>query len=254
MAWNPETYNKFKSERAAPFYDAMHMITVRSGLKVIDLGCGTGALTKELHQYLPLSEVLGIDQSASMLKEHKSLESKDLNFRIIDIQSQLNTAETYDLVFSNAVLQWLPDHAGLIPQIIKLVRPGGQLVVQMPCQSENITNLLLDQLASTSPFDTIFEGWTRGTSVVEMDQYADILFSNHGRNINVFKKIYPIIFQDTDQLFDWVSGTAIIPYLEILEGDQQQEFISAYRLLLKSHFTDSTIFYPFKRIFFSATF
>ena len=214
MAWNPDTYNKFKSERFAPFYDCLNLIEVRQGINVIDLGCGTGELTRKLADALPRSRVIGIDSSQEMLNDSKAFENEQVQFELRSIEAQVNQPEKWDLVFSNAAIQWVDKHEALLPKIIAVVKSGGQLVIQLPNQNQNVSNLILNELASEEPFSKALQNWKRDSSVLEIDRYAQILFENGGQQITVFEKIYPLILKDTKALFDWVSGTALIPYTE----------------------------------------
>jgi trans-aconitate 2-methyltransferase len=254
MAWSPDTYNKFKEERFLPFYDLLHLINVRSGIKVIDLGCGTGELTKKLSEKLPGAEVLGIDSSTEMLKDSKGLENAQLKFERRSIEEEVNPGRKWDLVFSNAALQWVEGHEKLLPDIIRSINPDGQLVVQMPAQHHNISNRILNSLADEAPYNVAFKNWTRLSPVLDMEVYAKILFDAGGRNITAYEKIYPLVLPDVNALYDWVSGTALIPYLEKLEGKLKQSFSEEYKVRLLHNFSSLPVFYPFKRIIFGADF
>ncbi len=254
MAWNPDTYNQFKSERFAPFYDCLNLITIKDGINVIDLGCGTGELTRKLADALPGSRVLGIDSSQEMLNDSKAFENEQVRFELRSIEEQVKQETKWDLVFSNAAIQWVYNHEELLPQVISLVKPAGQLVIQMPDQNQNASNLILDELAIEEPFCTALQNWTRNSPVFDIERYAQILFENGSRQMTVFEKIYPLILKDTDALFDWVSGTALIPYTERLSGAIKQQFIDAYKDRLKNRFPKSPVFYPFKRIIMEAKF
>src|SRR6266850_7396140 len=119
MPWNPDLYNKFKSERFAPFEDLLPLIRIREGMRVIDLGCGTGELTNRLANHLPKSDVVGIDASEEMLSRAEKLTRSGLRFdkrKIEDVSGE------WDLVFSHAAIQWVDDHAALIPRLFELVR------------------------------------------------------------------------------------------------------------------------------------
>src|SRR5215510_12454871 len=120
MPWDPNQYHKFQSERAAPFYDLLALVNVRSNLKVIDLGCGTGELTRQLADKLPDSDVTGLDSSSQMLAKAASFSRPGLVFTQGD-QSQLT--DTWDLIFSNAALQWSENHAELIPSLYQRLSP-----------------------------------------------------------------------------------------------------------------------------------
>ncbi|NIJ53843.1 methyltransferase domain-containing protein [Dyadobacter arcticus] len=254
MAWNPETYNQFKSERFTPFYDLLTLVKVKSGMNVIDLGCGTGELTRKLAEALPDSVVLGIDSSEEMLNDSKAFVNHHLRFERRSIEEQIQLDEKYDLVFSNAAVQWVENHELVFPKIISMLKPGGQLVIQMPAQNHNISNRMLNELAAKEPFKSALQNWTRTSPVLDIDHYAKILYENGSREMTVFEKIYPLILKDSSALFDWVSGTALIPFTERLEGEMQEAFIEAYKKILNGQFEKSPVFYPFKRIVLEATF
>lgn len=254
MAWNPEVYNQFKTERAAPFHDLLALLEVRANLEVIDLGCGTGELTAKVAAALPGAAVLGVDSSAEMLHQSRDTRDSTLQFEQIAIEEQLQKPQDWDVVFSNAALQWVPDHEALFPRIISHIRPGGQLLVQMPAQHHNLTNLLLHELGMQSPYADAYQGWNRTSPVLEPGHYAEILFESGAKSMNVFEKIYPLVLADTSALFTWVSGTALIPYLERLPNALQAAFQEDYKALLKKHFPKTPVFYPFKRILMEARF
>ncbi|MCE7060650.1 methyltransferase domain-containing protein [Dyadobacter sp. CY343] len=253
MAWNPETYNKFKSERFAPFYDLLDLVKVKPGLQVIDLGCGTGELTRKLADKLPDSQVFGIDSSSEMLIEYEAYEKTHLSFAQRSIEAQMEISQQWDLVFSNAAIQWVNNHHELIPTIVSKVRSGGQLVIQLPAQHHNISNQMLNELAAEEPFRSALNGWTRTSPVLDIEDYAQLLFEGRCRTMTVFEKIYPLVLQDANALFDWVSGTAMIPYIEKLEGDLRENFTSEYKNRLAARFTKCPVFYPFKRIILEAS-
>jgi trans-aconitate 2-methyltransferase len=254
MAWNPGTYNKFKTERFAPFYDLLALIKVKAAMNVIDLGCGTGELTRKLADMLPGSTILGIDSSREMLHDSKAFENQQVSFECTSIEEQLSTDEKWDLVFSNAAIQWVDNHEKLLPKIISTIKANGQLVIQIPAQHHNVSNIMLNGLAGEEPFGTILQNWKRDSPVLDIDTYAKIFFENGSKSITAYEKIYPLVLQDADALFDWVSGTALIPYTEKLEGKNRQDFIHEYRKRLQSKFEKSPVFYPFKRIILEATF
>jgi trans-aconitate 2-methyltransferase len=253
MSWNPEIYNKFKTERSAPFYDLLSLIHVKPDMTVIDLGCGTGELTRKLADFLPGADVLGVDSTPQMLKDSPAFENHQLKFECRTIEEQVSRGRKFDLAFSNAAIQWVNNHEMLLPAIISIIREGGQLLIQVPSQQHNITNKLLKDAADQEPFRNAFKNWKRISPVLPIDEYAKILFESRCESMNVFEKIYPLVLQDAHAVFDWVSGTALIPYLENLPQDLQQGFISILKKSLVSHFPGSPIFYPFKRIIMQAS-
>ncbi|RQO74319.1 trans-aconitate methyltransferase [Pedobacter sp. KBW06] len=254
MAWNPDIYNTFKEQRYQPFYDLLSLVKVRPDLKVIDLGCGTGELTRKLSDQLPGAEVLGIDASAEMLRDAGTFSRKNLSFEQSEIEAHLQSGATYDLIFSNAALQWIDGHQQLFPEIIASLKEGGQLAVQVPSNHEHFTHRTLRSIAAEEPFKTAFDGWLRGLSVLSIENYSRILFDNGAREITVYEKIYPHILKDAMAIYDWTSGTAMIPYVERLEGGLKEDFIKEYQKRLLKEYPRQPVFYPFKRILMSGIF
>jgi trans-aconitate 2-methyltransferase len=254
MAWNPDTYNKFKTERFAPFYDLLALLQVKPEMEVIDLGCGTGELSRKLADALPGSKLLGIDSSVEMLSDSKVFENDRVRFECLSIEQQLAKAKKFDLVFSNAAVQWIDNHHITLPKIISLLKPEGQLLVQIPDQQQNISNQILNELAREEPFEAILKGWKRATPVLGIDAYAQIFFENGSKSMTVFEKVYPLILEDSDALFSWVSGTSLIPYLEKLDDEHKSHFVLQLKNRLRKAFPGTPVFYPFKRIIMEAKF
>src|SRR5512143_2095886 len=122
MPWDPERYHQFQRERFAPFEDLLRLVQIRPGLRVVDLGCGTGELTRRLADALPDSTVLGLDASAEMLRRAAEQIRPGLRFELGTIEA---VEGSWDLVFSHAAIQWVPDHEFLVPRLLSLVAPGG---------------------------------------------------------------------------------------------------------------------------------
>ena len=249
MPWNPNVYHKFQRERFAPFDDLFKLIKVREGMRVIDLGCGTGELTRRLADQLPGSDVVGVDSSDEMLSRAQSLACPRLTFKKQAIQ---DASGEWDLVFSHAAIQWLDDHEILIPRLFSLVRPGGQLAVQLPSNHEHPSHTILKDIAREEPFVSAFVGWSRLSPVLAVGRYAELLHLQGAEELNVFEKIYPHVLRDSNEVESWMSGTALIPYIERLPDALHDEFLARYRSCLKALWPHGPVFYGFQRILFSA--
>lgn len=254
MAWNPEVYDQFKNERSAPFFDLLNLVEKRPDLSVIDLGCGTGELTSQLLDYLEDSKIIGIDSSAEMLEKAKHFETSRLTFAKRSIEDQLNLNDTFDLIISNAAIQWCNEHKELFPRIISKIKQGGQLAVQIPSNHEFIVHRLLGEVADREPYKGVYASWKREYTVLKIEDYAEILFNNKGREITVFEKVFPHVLENAEAVYNWASGTAMIPYVEKLPDDLKEQFKSDYKKELQEVFPVSPVFYPFKRTFISAKF
>ncbi|REC46404.1 methyltransferase domain-containing protein [Chryseobacterium pennipullorum] len=254
MAWNPEIYDRFKDERSAPFFDLLKLVESRTGISVIDLGCGTGELTSKLLDYLEDSKVLGIDSSAEMLEKAAHFKTSRLSFEKRSIEEQLHLGDTYDLVISNAAIQWCSNHKELFPRIIRKIKEGGQLAVQIPSNHEYVVHQLLRKVARTEPYKTAYHSWEREYTVLKIEDYAQILFDNKGTEITVYEKVFAHVLDNAEAVFTWASGTAMLPYIENLPDDLKEQFKNDYKNELQNIFTESPVFYPFKRTFISAKF
>ncbi|MCT4140772.1 methyltransferase domain-containing protein [Elizabethkingia anophelis] len=251
MAWNPDVYEKFKKERYLPFYDLLSLVQVKENLKAIDLGCGTGELTAKLAKELPGSKVLGVDSSAEMLQKARVYEDNNLHFQQRDIEQALSDVEKYDLIFSNAALQWLNEHEIVFPKVINLLEKGGQVAIQIPSNHDHFTHRLIRNLASESPYKEALNSWVRPLTVLKIEDYGKIFFENGLSDICIFEKIYPHILPNADALYEWTSGTALIPYMEKLPEHLQEQFKNEYINRLRKEFPESPVFYLFKRILMS---
>jgi trans-aconitate 2-methyltransferase len=249
MPWNPTVYEKFKTQRAAPFEDLLVLIERREGMRVIDLGCGTGELTRRLADALPGSDVIGIDNSPEMLARTAEFVRPGLRFE----PGNLGEASgQYDLVFSHAAIHWIDGHETLIPRLLSMVRPCGQLAIQMPSNHGHATHVLIRELADEEPFKTALGGWSRQSSVLPVDQYAELLYRHGARDLTVFEKVYPHVLENADSLADWTSGTALVPYFERLPKDLHEPFMERYRERLRTRWPSGPVFYGFRRILFVA--
>jgi trans-aconitate 2-methyltransferase len=254
MPWNPDVYNQFKEERHAPFFDLMKLVEVKPYLKVIDLGCGTGELTALLANHLPHSSVLGIDSSKEMLSKAEKYRNEHLNFECVSIETILRSGKKFDVIFSNAALQWVDNHEEIFPQLFSIVNEGGQLAIQMPSNHDHITQLTVQLLASREPYRSELNQWVRKSPVLTIEQYAELLHHHGARSIIAFEKVYPHILENAEAMVYWTRGTLLVPYMEKLNPDLQQQFLSEYTGILKKEFPETPVFYSFKRIFISSFF
>lgn len=255
MAWNPEVYNQFKNERSQPFYDLLSLVKIKEGLFVIDLGCGTGELTRQLADHLPGSRVTGVDSSAEMLLKATAYETSTMVFAQASIEEIVKGDTKYDLVFSNAALQWVDDHKLLLPAVINLLNSNGQLAVQLPSNHHHFTHTTLAEIAAEEPYQSALQGCNRDIAVLSPEAYARLFFEQGGKEITVYEKIYPHVLKNAAAIFEWVSGTAMLRYTERLPLALGNSFIDEYknRLFLK-YKNETPVFYPFKRILMSAVF
>ena len=266
--WDPDLYLRFETERYAPFEDLLQLVIVRPDLDVVDLGCGTGELTRRLAAHLPGSRVLGIDTSEEMLERAREIEARtvsavadgakaaakakaagSLRFETGHLEHLENS---WDLVFSNAAIHWVDNHESLVPFLWSAVRPGGQMVIQLPSNHGHPAHRLLAELAGQEPFTSELVGWTRQSPVLPVEQYARLLFDCGGTDLTVFEKVYPHELPDSDAVAAWISGTLMRPYLARLSEDSGRVFLQAFQDRLHAAIPGSPVLFGFKRILFAA--
>ena len=250
MPWDPKRYEQFSKERYAPFEDLIALVRVRDRLRVVDIGCGTGELTRRLADALPDSDVLGIDSSEAMLAQAASRAKAGLRFEQRAIEE---LAGEWDLIFSNAAIHWVADHKSLVPRLLSCVRPGGQLVVQVPSNWTHPTHTIIDEVVAEEPFRASFVDYERNWTAESIATYAELLFDNGGTDVTVFEKVYPHVLADADAMADWMSGTALVPYMERLPEEHHEAFMARYRERLRQRFPGEPVFFGFRRILFAAT-
>lgn len=246
-SWNPDQYERFRQERRQPFLDLLSLIDRRPGPKVIDLGCGTGELTRTLHEELGASQTIGIDNSESMLSRSEA--SNGVSFVLQDIEEFLQTRERYDVIFSNAALHWIPDHPRVFAELTSRLNPGGQLAVQVPANDDHPSHLIARQIAMEDHFYEALNGDVHETTVLRPEEYAVLLhrlgFSRQTVRLGVYGHLLP----SRDAVLDWVRGTTMTRYESRLAPEDFERFIEQYRRRLFQELEDERpFFYPFKRI------
>ena len=256
--WNPEQYDHFRDERSRPFFDLADLVQRQPEMRVLDLGCGSGRLTAWLHRRLGARETLGIDSSAAMLSQ--SAEQRDeaagLRFVEADIADYQPDAR-FDLVFSNAALQWLPDHESLFPRVAEWVAPGGQLAVQMPANFDHPSHATAARLAAEEPFATALEGWLRTDPVLAPEAYA-LLLARSGLDgegeppsPQVRLQVYLHELERSGDVLEWVRGSLLTAYQQRMPEDLFERFLTDYESILRSTLGDRRPYlYPFKRLLF----
>jgi trans-aconitate 2-methyltransferase len=249
-SWNPEQYEKFKNQRSAPFFDLMNFVLPVAGSKVIDLGCGTGELTAELHRYIGASETLGMDSSDEMLKKAEAFSSAGLHFAKGLIESWSAPGE-YDVIFSNAALQWVGDHVALFTRLKDSLKPGGQIAVQMPMNHDYATHVIASAMSHEEPWLSKLKGqpYDKYKSLLSVEDYASLLFRLGFTEQNVSLKVYPQVIESREGVVEWVRGSMLTYFEARLTPDDFNRFIVEFKKRLFSQLPDDKpFFYPFKRI------
>lgn len=254
-AWNPEQYHLFAKERRQPFEDLKSVVKPVPGGRVVDLGCGSGELTADLHKALEAKHTLGIDSSKTMLGRAKSHEGKGVTFREGDIADFAWAGESpFDVVFSNSALQWVsePDHHKLVARLTEALAPGGQLAFQVPANYDHPSHILANQVAMNEPYHSalVKGGWTRQKRpVLTPEAYAELLDELGYAEQHVHMQIYGHRLDSSSDVVEWTRGTNLTQFEAVLSEKLYEGFVKEYREELLRRLGDkSPYFYAFKRI------
>jgi trans-aconitate 2-methyltransferase len=246
--WNPEQYDRFKSERRQPFDDLLALVEHRPSMRVVDLGCGTGELTRALHETLRAAETVGIDNSETMLLKSDAFEGEMLHFEQGDIEGFVGD-RPFDLIFSNAALHWVPDHPALLRRLTGFLAVGGQLAVQMPANEGHASHRIAAEVAKEAPFAETLSGYTKPRHVLQPAEYASLLHALGYKRQHVRLQVYGHLLGTTTDVVEWVKGTLLTDYEKRIPGDLWPEFLTRYRQrLLDAAGDHSPYFFTYDRV------
>ena len=244
MTWNPEQYERFKSERRQPFVDLLSLVERRANMRVVDLGCGTGELTRTLHEDLGAESTLGIDSSSEMLA--RATPTSSVRFALADIATFSDAP--FDLIFSNAALHWIPAHELLLARLASLLTPTGQLAIQMPANDTHPSHTLAAQLAHE------FDITPRADYVLPPERYASLLHELGFARQHVRLQVYGHLLDSVDGVVEWVRGALLTEYERQLSPSRWAVFLAEYRSRLRATLGDARpFFYTYKRVLIWST-
>ncbi|MFZ5442642.1 MAG: methyltransferase domain-containing protein [Myxococcota bacterium] len=247
--WSPETYARFASHRTAPFEALLELVSPCPGGSLLDLGCGTGALTTRAHARLGVASSLGLDSSAAMLDAGQGTAGVTLERR--ELPQELPADRRFDRVLSNSAFNWLPDHRALLPRVLALVAPGGELAVQMP--SNQGTPFSDAALEAATAFSRELDGWVYRSPVEPPELYAELL-ARDARVVSsrVGTWYFPQLHPSVDGLVDFARGGLLSGYRARLPAGDFERFCAAYRAGLARRLGDGPVFFAFRRLFLFA--
>jgi trans-aconitate 2-methyltransferase len=252
-AWDPAQYVKFENERTQPARDLLGRVAVREPAYVVDLGCGPGNSTALLAARWPGAAVVGVDNDEAMLAEARRREPAGSFLR--GDAATWTPERPCDVLFSNATLHWLDDHASLFPRLMSLVRPGGVLAVQMPRNYADASHTSIQAVASEGPWAARVPARIRAVPVHEAPFYYDVL-SPLATHVELWETQYVHVLANADAIVEWVKGTGLRPMLDALDAEERPIFEERYRAEIARRYVpraDGKVLFPFRRVFLVAT-
>ncbi len=253
--WDPAQYLHFADERSRPFYDLVARIGATAPGYVVDLGCGPGQLTASLAARWPQAEVVGIDSSTEMVAAAQQADYGEaarrgqLSFDVGDV-NDWQPVRAPDVIISNAVLQWVPNHMALLPRWAACLAPAGWLAFQLPGNFDQPNHAVLRELASSARWRDQLSGVQLNRQAGDPGQYLDLL-GRLGLVIDAWETTYLHVLQGPDPVTEWYKGTGLRPVLAALDPAGAQEFVGEYSQRVQKHYpvTPYGTVLPFRRVF-----
>jgi trans-aconitate 2-methyltransferase len=246
--WNADQYLKFAEERTQPCRDLAARVSLPEVRTVMDLGCGPGNSTSVLAQRWPNAEITGLDNSPSMIETARR-EQPQHRWVVSDItQWAAAKGELFDIVFSNASLQWVTDHASVYPKLFARVAPRGAFAAQIPSDLEAPPHQLMREIASPSMNVMNVRQWHAHPPGF----YYDLLAPLSAR-VDVWETEYQHVLPNAEAIVEWYKGTGLRPFLEALQTDlEREQFLAEYLRRIRIAYPprpDGKVLFPFRRLF-----
>ena len=252
--WDPESYLKYRDERTQPSHDLVARIELVNPANVVDIGCGPGNSTEVLRQRWPAAHITGLDSSPEMIAKAKATYPQG-DWLLADAATwQPSTA--YDLVFSNATLQWIPHHEALVGRLFAMVAAGGALAVQIPANYDSPLFSAISRVAKMEPWQEVMAGCDERLIYRDPAFYYNMLAALSPQSLVLWQTIYYHIMPTQQSLIDWYASTGMRPYLERLGTDDEKKTFQAQVLAAcRADYplqSDQKVLFPFRRLFFIA--
>jgi trans-aconitate 2-methyltransferase len=256
-SWQPERYLRFEAERTRPCRDLIAQIELPKPATIIDLGCGPGNSTAALAQRWPEARITGLDQSPEMLaKARASTTNAEWVQGNIEEWARDSSLPSYDVVFSNAALQWVDDQPTVVARLAARVRSGGVLAFQIPADINAPAHEAMREIAVRSKWASLLDSrsireWHAEAPSVYYDALAAV-----SREIDLWITDYVHVLPDVESIADWYRGTGLRPFLDALPDEASRDsFVSEYVEALRGYFpmrADRRVLFPFRRLFLIA--
>ena len=253
MTWDPGQYLKFGGERLRPALDLLARVALDAPKRVVELGCGTGSLTRILAERFPHAQVTGLDGSEEMLAAaRKSAKpGETIQWRRADIAGW-KAEKPVDLIYSNAALHWLPGHNALFPHLMAQLGPGGMLAVQMPRNHGAPSHTLMEaEIARRPALALRLKSKPRSLPPDDPSFFYDLLRPLCAA-LDIWETEYLHVLKGDDAIVEWTKGTALKPVLDAATAEERESFLDDYKATCRKAYpprADGSTLFPFRRIF-----
>jgi len=251
--WSARQYLKFEDERTRPPRDLLAQVPLVRATRVADLGCGPGNSTELLIERFPDAQVIGLDSSPDMLRQ-----ARERLPRCSFVEADLATwtpQERTDLLFGNAVFQWVPDHTAVLQRLLRALPEGGVLAVQMPDNTGEPALMLMQEVAIAGPYagHPALAHAARG-DLPTPGGYYDLLRPLATR-LDIWHTVYNHVMAGPAAIVEWFKGSALRPFLDALDAGQRDAFIAEYTAAIAKAYPaqfDGKVLLRFPRLFIVA--
>ncbi len=251
--WDADLYLQFAGERTQPARDLIARIELTDARRIADLGCGPGNSTELLRQRWPGANVLGVDNSQDMIAAARRAWPRG-QWLLADAGTWTGDAP-FDLVFSNAALHWVPEHARLLPRLLQQAGPAGVFAVQMPAHLDSPVHQLMLQIADDPKWQARM-GRARTAVTVHRPAFYYDLLRPLCKRLDLWETEYVHVLDGPDAIVEWIRGSGLRPFLEALElGEHRREFLERLLDGVKRAYprqADGRVLFPFRRLFLIA--
>lgn len=248
-AWDPQQYARFAAEREQPGHDLVALLAPAPGGRLVDLGCGTGKLTRRAHEAARAAASVGVDRSPAMLALAAPHAGNGLRFARGDVATWAPDGPV-DVVFSNAALHWVPDHPALLARLVSWLAPGGQLAVQMPDNDAHPSHRVAAEVAREE-FAAALAPEEGRARILPLEEYALLLHRLGLGELHVAARVYLHPLPSREEVVEWVKGALLNEYKARLPDEETYaRFLARYRERLFAALPDERPFpYTYRRIF-----
>lgn len=251
--WNSVQYLKFENERTQPAIDLVNRINMDNPKKIIDVGCGPANSTQVLSNKFPKAYVLGVDNSSNMI-ETAERDHPKLDFKICDVGRDASMLDNdFDIVFSNACIQWIPNHNQLLRNMMGLLKSDGILAIQTPMNYNEPIHKIISEVSTSEKWKSEFPN-PRVFYNMTQSEYFDLL-SEISSEFSMWETIYCHNLKSHEDIMEWYRSTGLRPYLDVLSDYEKKAFEQdVFEQVVKKYpkQKNGNIIFRFPRFFFIA--